>query len=533
MDFKILIAICWTSLFSCRCHDNGPKNLTYQPCIRRSFGASSSVCVCNSTYCDTIEAESVLQSEEYAVYETTKSGLRMKKSIFKMSEQQYQPISINYGDKPLDALEIKFDIKVNKTRQTVIGFGGTFTDASGINIGSLPDSAQDNLIQAYFGAGGIEYTLGRIPIASNDMSTEIYSYDFTPGDTYLSKFTIDENDHLYKIPYIDKSVLASRRKVLLYGSPWSSPDWMKSNDDMVGYGTVLSSMAKVYANYLARFLAEYEGFMEHGRMWGITSQSGPARSCSNHSRPVYQSMCWTAEMMRNWTIHDLKPSLNEYNYSYIKLFTMDDNRDELPAWSDVFNDDDARAVIDGFAVQGYHDNLLNASVLSDAYHKFPDKIFLGSEFCVRQEPVIVLGSWERGETLGRSIFQDMSNYMSGFTHYNLAVNMSGGPSWVDNNADSPIVVDSDIKVFYKQPMFYFMGHFSKFLPYGSRGLGLTYIETYFEFLPAVAFLRPDGSVCFIIANYKDEQFNIVITQGRHVIKFMIKPSSIQTFTWMP
>lgn len=37
--------------------------------------------------------------------------------------------------------------------------------------------------------------------------------------------------------------------------------------------------------------------------------------------------------------------------------------------------------------------------------------------------------------------------------------MMGGPNWVDNNVDSPILVNPSRDEFYKQPMFYHMAHF--------------------------------------------------------------------------
>lgn len=38
--------------------------------------------------------------------------------------------------------------------QTVIGFGGAFTDAAGINIDSLSQPTRDALMQSYFGING-------------------------------------------------------------------------------------------------------------------------------------------------------------------------------------------------------------------------------------------------------------------------------------------------------------------------------------------------------------------------------------------
>ena len=39
---------------------------------------------------------------------------------------------------------------------------------------------------------------------------------------------------------------------------------------------------------------------------------------------------------------------------------------------------------------------------------------------------------------------------------------------MNNFVDSPIIVNAEKKEFYKQPMFYILGHFSKFLPRGSQ-----------------------------------------------------------------
>lgn len=55
--------------------------------------------------------------------------------------------------------------------------------------------------------------------------------------------------------------------------------------------------------------------------------------------------------------------------------------------------------------------------------------------------------------------QDLQNWVTGWTDWNIALNMSGGPNWVDNNVDSPIIVNPEKNEFYKQPMFYAMGHF--------------------------------------------------------------------------
>lgn len=45
-------------------------------------------------------------------------------------------------------------VNLTETRQTIIGFGGAFTDAAGINIAALPADAQDHLINSYYSKDG-------------------------------------------------------------------------------------------------------------------------------------------------------------------------------------------------------------------------------------------------------------------------------------------------------------------------------------------------------------------------------------------
>lgn len=50
---------------------------------------------------------------------------------------------------------------------------------------STPDP---QVLDAYFGQDGIEYTIGRIPMGSCDFSVEQYSFDDVPGDYNLTHF---------------------------------------------------------------------------------------------------------------------------------------------------------------------------------------------------------------------------------------------------------------------------------------------------------------------------------------------------------
>ncbi len=63
-----------------------------------------------------------------------------------------------------------------------------------------------------------------------------YSYADLEGDYDLAHFSLAEEDLKLKIPYIQLANKLSSRKIKYFGSPWSAPPWMKTNNDWKGYG---------------------------------------------------------------------------------------------------------------------------------------------------------------------------------------------------------------------------------------------------------------------------------------------------------
>ncbi|CAN0470097.1 unnamed protein product, partial [Ectocarpus sp. 12 AP-2014] len=118
-------------------------------------------------------------------------------------------------------------VESDEKLQEMIGFGGAFTDAATINFFKLPEDVQEQVMDAYFGPNGIEYSVGRIPMGSCDFSVEQYSFDEVPGDYNLTHFDDGvEKDTAQRIPML-LSALARREDLQLFTSPWSPPAWMK------------------------------------------------------------------------------------------------------------------------------------------------------------------------------------------------------------------------------------------------------------------------------------------------------------------
>ncbi|XP_071656506.1 lysosomal acid glucosylceramidase-like isoform X2 [Patagioenas fasciata] len=463
-----------------------------RPCSPKHFGRDAMVCVCNATYCDTLDPVVLPAAGTYIKYESSKAGKRLERSQGSFQHSLRAP-----------GLLLMLDVSV--LYQRVKGFGGSLSDAAALNILGLSQPAQDNLLCSYFSEYGIEYNLVRLPMACSDFSVRPYSYDDVPYDYELKHFSLAEEDVKMKIPLLHRASAMSRRPLALYASPWTAPAWIKSNRDVRGTGTLRGRAGdkchKTWANYFIKFLDEYA--KHNVSFWAVTVQNEPR--ARNPTFPQFPTISFTAEQQRDFIVHDLGPALARSPHR-TRLLILDDQRTHLPQWAEtVLGNSTAAGYVAGVAVHWYLDGIVSATCSLGVTHKlFPDHFLLYTEACngfLSRQFSVALGCWERGERYSHSILTVLNHFVTGWTDWNLALDLQGGPNWVKNYVDSPVIVDSSKDVFYKQPMFYHLGHFSKFIPEGSRRVGLRSIHQNPSCpLERVAFLRPDGAVVLVVLN---------------------------------
>ena len=168
--------------------------------------------------------------------------------------------------------------------QTILGFGGAFTEASALNWRTLCKKDQDEVIRLYFAKpseGGLGYTVGRVPMNSCDFGPgdpkRTYSFDDVDGDVDLEHFddTVQHDVESGMIPMIQAAMEAAGgpKAFSLFASPWSPPAWMKLPVDGVRSMTRTAvpngldpAMQRPWAKYFSRFISAYKS---HGiPMWG-------------------------------------------------------------------------------------------------------------------------------------------------------------------------------------------------------------------------------------------------------------------------
>ncbi|XP_060806814.1 uncharacterized protein LOC106141399 [Amyelois transitella] len=487
-----------------------------KPCAARPANTSY-VCVCNATYCDEVERV-VPQHGKFQVYTTSQSGLRFQKSVGLM--QQY------YEDP--NAAKDCYTLELNpfKQYQTIEGFGGAATDSAGINWASLDDEQlKRNLIESYFGSNGIGYNMIRVPIGGCDFSTRPYAYNELPvNDTHLSNFSLSYEDYSYKIPMIKASMKVSTAPIHLVAATWSPPLWMKDPSKISGVNRLRKQFYQTYADYHLKFVQEY--FDNGIPIWAVTTTNEPLSgimSLGHNNR-----LGWTTKGMGTWISKNLGPTLRSSGFN-VKILAGDDQRFTVPLWFNnvIQEKPEALDYIDGVAVHFYMDLFSPPTLLTEPLQDHPEKFVIYTEACIVEgKPPVVLGSWERAERYITNIIEDLNYNVVGWIDWNLCLNSDGGPNYISNFVDSPIIVFPKNGEFVKQPMFYGLGHFSKFMGRGSRRIHVNGNKCCD--VKHVAVVSPENTIVVVLYNGDNKDRAVSLKLSDKIASVDLPPKSVVT-----
>ncbi|XP_063833387.1 lysosomal acid glucosylceramidase-like [Ostrinia nubilalis] len=460
------------------------------PCAARATNVSV-VCVCNATYCDEITRVSPPRGLFY-VYTSSNAGLRFFKTSGVLS--QYGP------RKPYCTTVLDLDLSTR--HQTVEGFGGAVTDSAGMTWANISNpQLKEYLIRSYFGNTGIEYNMLRLPIAATDFSPRLYSYSDEPeNQTTLTNFSLAPEDYEYKIPMIKAAMKVATDELHIVGSAWGSPLWMKTKPNFTGTEQIKEEYYGAFAEYHYKFIEHYAA--QGIDIWGLTTVNEPLSglmSLGNNNR-----VTWTAQGLGTWIAEHLGPMIRNSPFKDVKILTGDDQRMCVPLWFNLVVSETPAALdyIDGVAVHFYFDDFTPPEMLTEPLKNYPGKFVLYTEssFGVDETPHVYFGSWDRAQQYARNIIEDLNYNVIGWIDWNLCLNPQGGPSWLPTALDAAIIIFAENNEFIKQPMFYALGHFSKFLPRGSIRVEKVQHSPCKEKVDSVTFVTPRGTVVTVLQN---------------------------------
>ncbi len=125
-------------------------------------GIPKTVVACTANQCPGISAileDNEKLTDQAIIFQTSDSPEFMRRYEKKFSDRD------NGGWQHIEVNESAF-----VSTQPVIGFGGAFTDTAAMLYQQMPPALQKEFTNAYFSTQGIAYSLGRVPMASNDFS---------------------------------------------------------------------------------------------------------------------------------------------------------------------------------------------------------------------------------------------------------------------------------------------------------------------------------------------------------------------------
>ncbi len=206
------------------------------------------------------------------------------------------------------------------TFQTMDGFGYTMTEGSAYVLMTQMTSAQRTAIltEMFDPTNGIGVSFMRIGIGATDLSTAVYTYDDLPAgqtDSGMTQFSLNGPDLTYLVPVI-KQVLTIAPSIKIIATPWTAPNWMKSNNSSIG-GSLNTIYYDAYATYFVKYI---QAMQQQGILiYAITPQNEPENPNNN------PSMTMTSTEETNFILK-LGPALAGANLT-TKIIVFDHNCD--------------------------------------------------------------------------------------------------------------------------------------------------------------------------------------------------------------
>lgn len=470
-----------------------------------------------------------------SLYETAKDSSRRIEQIPPMERKA----------KTGKLLSCTIDLNSEEKHQTIKGFGCALTESAGYVLSQMKEEQQKELVEACFGNSdrSNRYVFARTHMNSCDFSLENWSC-VPEKDETLESFSFERTDK-YMTPLLKAATEASGCLTVMV-TPWSPPEWMKTNNDMNHGGKLKAEYFELWAKYFVKYLT---GLKERGINVGYVSiQNEP------EAAQTWDSCIWTAEEEGKFAVECLRPALDKAGFENVRILVWDHNRDNLVIrFNGSMSIPGADKAIAGAAYHWYTGDQYDH--VEEVSEKWPDKDLFFTEGSIEggSRP----GMWYCGERYGHNVINDLNSGCTAWIDWNMLLDIEGGPNHVKNNCDAAILADTEKKEIVYQNSYYYLGHFSRFVVPGSVRLGCrtngfmtpaTVDGRMGNTMESCAFIRPDNKIVLVVMNRTEadmlfelnvasvekdknaEKVYTCVVDGTNCEKsFVCPPRSIQTY----
>ncbi len=403
----------------------------------------------------------------------------------------------------------------SKKYQSIDGFGFALTGGSAMHIIRMNKSARAALLRELFATDnnhiGTSYL--RLSIGASDLNDHVFSYDDLPAgqtDTALAHFDLgpDKKD---VIPVL-KEILQINPHLIIMGSPWSPPVWMKTNGDTKG-GSLKPQYYAAYAKYFVKYI---QAMQKHGiRIDAVTVQNEPLHPGNNPSlfMPAPEQALFVKEY--------LGPAFKKAKIR-TKIVVYDHNADKPEYPISILNDSAAKKYIDGSAFHLYEGDI---SALSKVHEAHPDKHIYFTEQWVGAPGD---ASRDIREHIEKLVIGATRNWSRNVIEWNLAADPQQLPHTDRGGCTSclgAVTIDKD-KV-TRNPAYYIIAHAAKHVRPGSVRIASDIPGS----LPNVAFTTPAGKTVLIVLNTSSASTRFSVTWKNQQLPLVLPAGATATYVW--
>lgn len=374
------------------------------------------------------------------------------------------------------------EIHPDRRCQSILGFGGAFTDSSCYLLSRMETAPRRRLLEELVGPRGLGLSMGRTCIGASDYARSAYSFDDSPApDPELKAFSI-EHDREYILPML-RQATGINPDLFLFSTPWTPPAWMKTGNSLMG-GSMRKQYFASYAQYFVKFIQAYKA---EGISIGAVTAQNEVDTDQDGRMPA---ALWGQEYETAFIGEFLGPAFHAASIQS-KIWLLDHNYNLWGRALDELDDPSVFKYADGVAWHGY---VGTPDAMSKVHSAFPSK----NAYWTEGGPDITAPDYASDWAKWSSAFTGiLRNWARCIVAWNLVLDETGGPNIGPFKCGGVVTLDSKTQQIKRSGQYWAFAHFSKAVRRGARVLATTGSPTAIDH---VAFQNSDGSYVLVLTN---------------------------------
>jgi glucosylceramidase len=427
-------------------------------------------------------------------------------------DQRYKELAVDPWQSSSGASASTVDVDSSKRFQSILGFGGAFTDASCYLLSRMEPSQRQALMDEFFGPQGLRLSVGRTCIGASDYSVTPYSFDDSPTpDPELKNFSI-AHDRAYILPTL-RDAANINPEMFLFSTPWSPPGWMKTGGSLLG-GSMRKHYFDSYAQYFVKFLEAYKADGVH--IAAVTTQN----EVDTDQDGRMPASLWGQEYEASFIGDFLGPALRNASLD-TKIWLLDHNYNLWGRAVDELSDPHVSQFVDGVAWHGY---VGTPDAMSKVHDVFPAKDTFWTEGGPDFTAPDYTTDWATWSGTYAGI---LKNWARCIVAWNFVLDEKGNPNIGPFSCGGVVTLDSKSQKITRSGQYWAFAHYSKAVRRGARVLATN------ASLPGVehvAFLNPDGGYVLVLTNLGEAREIDCRFEGKS-LHLSLPKNSIITLEW--